>query len=206
MLHTVFSLTLCALIGYLSGCSNMALYVSKLKKIDLRKTGSRNLGTGNTYLTFGLGWSLLVFIHDAGKSALAIRLCQRLYPNLPTGLYVAGAATVIGHIYPFYLRFRGGKGFAAYLGMILTLNRRAGIIAILSVTAIALITNHFVIASAATVIVYPVYIALTTHSIGAVAAVSLASIVFLWLHRQNFVRLAKGTEPKILDKCSCNLL
>ena len=206
MLPDVLPLIHCALIGYIFGCSNMALYVSRLKKIDLRKTGSKNLGTGNTYLTFGLGWSLLVFIHDAGKSVLAICLCRRLYPNLPTVSYLAGTAAVMGHVFPFYLRFRGGKGFASYLGMILAINWRTGIIAILSVAAIALITNRFVIASSTTVIVYPIYTALTTHSIGAAAAVSFVSIIFLCEHRQNFLRLVRGTEPKILEKHGCNLL
>ena len=200
MMRQTLSLTLCAMIGYLLGCSNMALYVSRFKETDLRKTGSKNLGTGNTYLSFGLGWAILVFIHDAGKAALAVYLGQLLFPEWLAAPYVAGSAAVLGHIFPFYLHFRGGKGFASYLGMILMLNWRAGITAILSVATIALISNYFVIASTVTVIAYPIYTAFVTHDIGAVATVSFTSIVFICFHRQNYVRLAKGTEPKILEK------
>ena len=206
MIRSVLSFSVCALIGYLLGCSNMALYISRLKETDLRKTGSKNLGTGNTYLTFGLGWSVLVFVHDAGKSALAIHICQCFFPGVAALGYVIGSAAVLGHIFPFYLRFRGGKGFAAYLGMILMLNWRVGIIAILSVAVIALITDYFVIASTVTLIVYPIYTAFVTQSFVAVAAVSFTSIVIICLHRQNFVRLSEGTEPKILEKWSRNLL
>ena len=200
MNRSIPSFALCALIGYCLGCSNMAFFLSRLKGTDLRKTGSKNLGTGNTYLTFGLGWSCLVFVHDAGKGALAVYLCRRLFPELPTAPFVAGSAAVLGHIFPFYLGFRGGKGFAAYLGMILMFNWRVGVVAILGVAAIALVSNYYVIASTVTLIAYPIYTAFVTHNIGAVAAVSVSSVVIISLHRQNFVRLCRGTEPKILEK------
>ena len=198
MIHSVLSFSVCASIGYLLGCSNMALYVSKIKETDLRKTGSKNLGTGNTYLTFGLAWAILVFIHDAGKAALAVYMGQKLFPQELTAPYVAGSAAVLGHIFPFYLHFRGGKGFASYLGMILMLNWRTGLIAILGVAAIALITDYFVIASTVTVIAYPIYTAFVTHNMDAVVAVSMVSVVIVSLHRKNFVRLVKGTEPRMI--------
>ena len=200
MMQNLFPLAVCALIGYLLGCSNMALYVSKLKGVDLRQTGSKNLGASNTYLTFGMGWAALVFLHDAGKAALAIYLSHRLFPAVPAVGHVAGAAAVLGHMFPFYLRFRGGKGFAAYLGTILMLNWRFGLIMLVVVAGITLITNYIVIGTVTTVTVYPIFTAIVTRSLTAVAVLSLASIVILWKHRENYVRIANGTEAGLFKK------
>ena len=200
MPQTVLPLTVSALIGYLLSCSNMALYISKLKGIDLRQTGSKNLGASNTFLTFGMGWAALVFLHDAGKAALAIFLSQRLFPGLPAVGYVAGAAAVLGHMFPFYLRFRGGKGFAAYLGTILMLNWRFGLVILLVVAAITLLTNYIVIGTVTTVTVYPIFTAFMTRNGIAVAVLSLASLVILWEHRENYIRIANGTEPGLFKK------
>lgn len=200
MIRTLSSLALSALIGYLLGCSNMALYLSKLKGIDLRRTGSKNLGTCNTFLTLGFGWSVLVFLHDAGKAALAIWLCRKLFADVPMVGYVAGTAAVIGHIFPFYLHFRGGKGFAAYLGMILILNWRFALVILLSVALLTLVTNYIVVGTVTTVVSYPVFTAFATHSLIAVAVLCLATAVILCKHHENFVRIANGTETGLLHK------
>lgn len=199
-MQNLFQSAVCALIGYLLGCSNMALYISKLKGIDLRQTGSKNLGASNTFLTFGPLWAVLVFFHDAGKAALAVYLSQRLFPALPAGGYMAGAAAVMGHMFPFYLRFRGGKGFAAYLGTILILNWRFGLMILLIVAGVTLITNYIVIGTVTTVTAYPIYTAIMTRSLVAVGILSLVSLVILWKHRENYVRIVNGSEPGLFKK------
>lgn len=188
------------LIGYLLGSSNMALYISKLKGIDLRQIGSKNLGTCNTFLGFGPGWAALVFLHDAGKAALAVILCRWIFSgNLMVG-YIAGSAAVIGHIFPFYLRFRGGKGFAAYLGMIFVLNWNWGLVSILMIAVLTLATNYIVVATVTVVVSYPVLTAFTTHSVTAVAALCVATAAVLYKHHENFVRIANGTEIGVINK------
>ena len=200
MIRTMLPLFICALIGYLLGCSNMALYISHAKGIDLRQTGSKNLGASNVFLTFGIGWAALVFLHDAGKAALAIYVCRHLFPEFSLAGYVAGSAAVLGHILPFYLRFRGGKGFAAYLGMILTMNWRFGLVILLLVAGITLLTNYIVIGTAMTVTAYPIYTAVMTHSILSVLVLWVASSVIIYMHRENFVRIANGTELGLRKK------
>ena len=190
----IWTILFSALIGYLLGSSNMALYVSRLKGVDLRQIGSKNLGTCNTLLNLGWGWAAAVFLHDAGKAVLAVLLCRRLFPGEPLVGYVAGSAAVVGHIFPFYLRFRGGKGFAAYLGMILILNWRFALLAILAVAILTLVTNYIVVGTAATVLSYPVFTAVVRHSWIALAALCIATAVVLYKHRENVVRIANGTE------------
>ena len=190
----VLTYVLCALIGYLLGSSNMALYVSRLKGVDLRQIGSKNLGTCNTLLGLGWKWAAVVFLHDVGKAVLAVLLCRWLFPGEPPVGYIAGSAAVVGHIFPFYLRFRGGKGFAAYLGMILILNWRFALLAILAVAILTLITNYIVVGTAATVLSYPVFTALAGRSWIALAALCIATAVVLYKHYENLVRIANGTE------------
>ena len=108
--------------AYLLGCSNMAYYVGKVNKVDLTKLGSGNLGASNTTALLGWGSGVLVGIHDIGKAALAVFLAQLLLPELPNVGAVAGVACVMGHIFPFYLKFKGGKGLASFIGMSLILN------------------------------------------------------------------------------------
>lgn len=200
MSYSFIAVVLSCLIGYVIGCSNMALYLSKLKGVDLRQIGSKNLGTCNSMLGLGIGSAALVFLHDAGKAVLAVCLCRHLFPGIPVAGYAAGAAAVIGHIFPFYLNFRGGKGFAAYLGMIFILDRRFALIALVAVALLTLITNYIVYGTAVTVISYPVFTALATHSIAAAVTVCAASAVVLFRHRENFARIADGTEIGLLHR------
>ena len=88
--------------AYLLGCSNLALYISKIKKVDIRTGGSGNLGASNA--TAMLGWraGIAVALHDIGKSALAVMLARMVFPEVPYIGAVAGVASVLGHIFPFY--------------------------------------------------------------------------------------------------------
>ena len=107
------SYVLTFLFAYLLGCSNMALYLSKLKKIDLRSGGSKNLGASNATILMGVKAGALVALHDVGKAALAVLLANIVYPDVANIGAVAGVAAVLGHIFPAPMKFRGGKGFAS---------------------------------------------------------------------------------------------
>ena len=102
--------------GYLLGCSNMALYLSVIKKVDIRAGGSGNLGASNAVILMGWGAGVLTAVHDIGKAILAVIAARMIFPELEHIGAVAGVSCVLGHIYPFYLKFKGGKGFASYLG------------------------------------------------------------------------------------------
>ena len=105
------------LLGYLLGCSHMAYYIGKLKKLDIRSAGSGNLGASNATVLFGWGSGVLVAVHDIGKAFAAVLLAKWLFPDLEYAGAAAGVACVLGHIFPFYLEFKGGKGLASYYGV-----------------------------------------------------------------------------------------
>ena len=182
------------LVAYLLGSSNMALYISKIKKVDARAGGSGNLGASNATALMGWGAGVTVAVHDIGKSALAVILARLVFPELPFIGTVAGVASVLGHIFPFYLRFRGGKGFASYLGMTLALNWKLALVVMALVLVVTLITDYIVMGTTLTIVSVPVYMGIAEHSLLLALLLCVASLVIIYKHRMNYVRIWKGTE------------
>lgn len=183
---------ICAVLGYLMGCSNLALYIAKIKGVDLRSGGSGNLGASNATVLMGWKAGILVAVHDAAKALAAVLLAKWIFPELAVAGAVAGVAAVLGHIFPFYLKFSGGKGFASYLGMLLALNWKLALIIILASVLITVITDYIVLATTTTIVVAPVYFAFTLWPVALV--ICIATVVILYKHRANYVRIYKGTE------------
>ena len=106
------------LVSYIIGTSSMSFYLAKLNNVDIRNHGSKNLGASNAMILMGWKAGILVGIHDIGKAFLAVYLMKYFFPDVLYVKEIAGVACVIGHIFPFYLKFKGGKGFASYVGMV----------------------------------------------------------------------------------------
>ena len=184
---------LTALIGYSLGCSNMAFYLAALKGVDLRGGGSGNPGASNALILMGWRAGVLVGLHDIGKAIAAVLLAEWLFPALPLAGAVAGVCCVMGHMFPFYLRFRGGKGFASYLGMALALNWKFALVILAAVVVITLLTDYIVLGTMTTVVSFPLY-SVWTKSYRAALLLSLLSVVIVYKHRVNLVRIRRGTE------------
>ena len=185
---------LAILLAYLLGCSNMALYISKIKKLDLRAGGSGNLGASNATALMGWRAGATVAVHDIGKSALAVVLAKLMFPQLPLIGAVAGVASVLGHIFPFYLKFKGGKGFASYIGMTLALNWKLALVIMALVLIVTLITDYIVVGTTLTILSVPTYLGIAEHSILLALILCVATVVIIYKHRMNYVRIYKGTE------------
>lgn len=181
-------------IGYLLGCANLALLLAKIKGVDLRSGGSGNPGASNTAILMGWRLGVLVGVHDAGKALLAVLLAGILYPDTEGIKTVAGAACVLGHIFPVFLKFKGGKGFASYIGMVLALNWQFGLLVIVAVLVITVLLDYIVIGTTFTVVSLPVFLVVTSAGWIAIAAACVATAVIIYKHRRNYVQIAKGTE------------
>lgn len=182
------------LLSYLIGCSSMALYVSKYKKVDLQKAGSGNLGASNTMIILGWKPAIIVGLHDIGKAVLAVVLAKLLCPDLPLIQAGAGVACVLGHMFPFYLRFKGGKGFASYLGMTLALNWKFALVVMVIVVIVTLISDYIVVGTVTTIVIVPAYMGYANCSLLLAAILCIATAVMLYKHRDNFSRILNGTE------------
>jgi glycerol-3-phosphate acyltransferase PlsY len=185
---------LIVLAAYLMGCSNLALYISKMKRVDIRTGGSGNLGASNATALLGWRIGILVALHDIGKAALAVMLAKLYFPDLPLAGAVAGVASVLGHIFPFYLKFKGGKGFASYFGMTLALNWKFALVIAVLVLLVTVITDYIVAGTTLTIVTVPVYLGIAEHSMLLALTLCIATAVIVYKHRMNYVRIYKGTE------------
>ena len=191
---TYLAYVMAALGAYALGCSNMAFYLSKLHKVDFRGGGTGNLGASNATILMGWKAGILVAIHDAGKALLAVLLANLLFPDLPNVGAVAGIAAVLGHIFPAPLKFRGGKGFAPYVGMTLALNWKFALVVLGIVVLVTVITDYIVVGTTTTVLMVPSYLGWAHHSFLLAGILLIGTLVILYKHRENYVRMANGTE------------
>ena len=182
------------LLGYLLGCSHMAYYISKIKKLDIRSAGSGNLGASNATVLFGWYSGVLVALHDIGKAFLAVLLAKWLFPGLEYAGVAAGVACVIGHIFPFYLGFRGGKGLASYFGMTLALNWKLALIVVAVVVLATLITDFISVGALSTIAVVPLYMGFTTRNWLLAAILCVGSAVMFFKHWENIQRIIHKEE------------
>lgn len=185
---------LAILLGYLLGCSSMAYYIGKMRKKDIRTAGSGNLGASNATVLFGWGAGVAVALHDIGKAVLAVLLAKWLFPGLEYAGAAAGVACVLGHIFPFYLGFRGGKGLASYFGMALALNWKLALLLAAVIVLATLITDFISVGALGTIVVAPVYMGITTHNWMLTGILCVATVVMFIKHWENIVRIARGQE------------
>ena len=144
------------LIGYLFGCINAAYFVGKLKGKDIRAIGSNNAGASNTFIMIGKGWGVLVGAFDILKSYLAALLVSVLFPGNELLPIIAGAAAVLGHIFPFWMKFKGGKGLACLMGLLLYMDWKYFVIMGILIVAITLITDFIAIGTLTVAILMPI--------------------------------------------------
>lgn len=189
------------LLAYVIGSSSMSFYISKFKKINLKEKGSKNLGASNTLAMIGKKAAAAVLVHDVLKSFFAI-LAVRIVFDIPYNevswlLAAVGVAAVLGHIFPFYLKFKGGKGFATYIGLIFGLDWRLFLAVVVLIFVVAFITDYIVTGTFSTIAAGPVYYALIQPNLWVALIVLAGSLVILWKHVENIKNLKNGSEMKI---------
>ena len=191
----------CLLAAYLLGAVPFGLLIARTKGIDLRKFGSGNIGATNAMRAVGRPLGLLVFLLDAAKGFAPTWACLHGVQGLPQGAdwaLGAGAAAVLGHSFPVWLGFKGGKGVATGCGVWMALDWRAALV-VLAVFALALAATRYVaLASVAAAGALPLALrGLRAEPAWLVpAAAAMAALVAL-RHKPNFVRMAAGVEPKV---------
>lgn len=207
----VISRVICLVIGYVLGLFQTGYFYGKAKHIDIRQHGSGNAGTTNTLRTLGWKAGAITFLGDLCKAMLAILIAWLLFRGrFPEGVKVlemyAGLGAVLGHNYPFYLNFKGGKGIACTAGFILACFWQAApVCLILFVIAVAA-TKYVSLGSILVVLSFWIQLVI----FGQTGVLSVAesylpevyivgavfTLLALWRHRANIKRLLTGTENK----------
>ena len=191
---------LIAVVGYLLGNISVGILVAKLYGIkDIRKVGSGNAGSTNVLRNLGWLPSVLTLAGDCLKSFIAAKLGFALAGDV--GLLIGGTAAILGHDFPVFFKFRGGKGIAASLGMILTINAWLGIGLTAIVVLVAALTGYVSLGSITVSVIYTPLIALLLRGnphYGAYIGFSIfASLLSLFCHRKNILRLIHHEENKL---------
>lgn len=187
------------LIGYTFGIFNVAYIIARTKGFDIRTRGTKNPGASNATIIMGWRIGILVGVCDILKGVAAVYAAKFLFPDTALVGVLAGVSSVFGHMFPFYLRFRGGKGFATYLGMILMLNWKFFLIIGVAIVVITLVTDYIVIGTLVTVVSFPLFSFLTNLGWMFAVIVAAASLIIIIKHSQNFVRIVKGEEIGLLS-------
>ncbi|MEO3479956.1 glycerol-3-phosphate 1-O-acyltransferase PlsY [Phaeobacter sp. CAU 1743] len=187
-----------ALVGYGLGSIPFGLVLTRLMGLgNLRDIGSGNIGTTNVLRTGSKLAALLTLLLDGGKGAVAVILARMLAGE--DAAQLAGLAAFLGHCFPVWLGFKGGKGVATFLGLMLSLAWPVGVAACLTWLAGAAITRMSSASALLSALAAPVWALLL--GVPQIVALTIAlTVIVFWRHSENITRLRAGTEPKIGQK------
>lgn len=191
-----------ALIAYLIGSVSFAVVTSKMLGLaDPRTYGSGNPGATNVLRSGSKLAALLTLVGDGAKGSLAVWLAQRYAPAFGAGAEAVAAATLavfLGHVFPLFLRFKGGKGVATAAGVLLALAPLVGLAALLVWIFVAVSTRYSSLAGLVAAVLAPFVLVIgTSLPAPIVAAVVAMSALLIWRHADNIRRLVSGTEGRI---------
>ena len=185
--------------GYVLGSTPFGLLLARATgQGDIRKIGSGNIGATNVLRTGRKDIALATLILDAGKAAAAALIAGHFMPDTPANL-IAGGAALLGHCFPFWLKFKGGKGVATFLGVLLATAWPVGLIACATWLLTAVISRISSLSALVAAVVAPIAALLLGYTGVALMAGLLAVLIFI-RHRENIGRILSGTESKIGSK------
>lgn len=189
--------------AYLLGSISFAIIASKLFKLpDPRTYGSGNPGATNVLRSGKKAAAILTLVGDAAKGWLAVFLTIHFAPANNLLIAAVTLAVFLGHLYPIFLRFKGGKGVATALGVLLALNLWVGLGALLTWVVVAAIFRYSSLAALLAAVAAPIYIILLALPREWIIAAAIMSVLLIYRHKSNIENLLTGKESKIGQKKS----
>ena len=203
---------ICLVMGYVFGLFQTGYLYSRSKHMDIRNYGSGNSGSTNVLRVMGKKAGLVVFIGDAGKMILACLLTRVIFRSQPESLYLyllyTGFGVILGHNFPFYMGFKGGKGIAASAGLLASTDWRLTLICLVVFVAAVALTRYVSLGSILVMICFligMIYFGLirgdyglaASHQTEFVVIAAAISLMGIWRHHANIRRLLNGTENKL---------
>ena len=205
MREILFSL-LIAILSYLLGCFSTGITISRAQGVDIRSKGSKNTGASNVLRVLGLKSGLVTFVGDFLKAALAVLIGHLLLPGetfgvMDFGKMLGGLFAVLGHNWPVFYGFKGGKGVACSAAVVFFVSPLWGIIAIVICLLVIAITRYISLGSMTLLFLYMVLMCLNHWGEWFKCLFTVILFVLcVWRHRANITRLLNGTENKIGQK------
>ncbi len=193
----MFSIFAEFILGYLCGSIPSGLWIVKaLYNIDIRKYGSKNIGTTNVFRTVGIGAAALVLLADMLKGIVAVAIINFMFHDAAANL-VAAIGALLGHNYSLFLNFKGGKGVATGLGLLLFLMPKVSIADLIIWLLLVILTRYVSLGSIAAAAATPILAWYFSYPAPYIIFGAFAGIFVIIRHKDNILRLLNGTENKI---------
>ncbi|MBN2689430.1 MAG: glycerol-3-phosphate 1-O-acyltransferase PlsY [Gammaproteobacteria bacterium] len=193
---TIASIITLSILSYLCGSISSAVIVSKLLNLpDPRTIGSKNPGTTNVLRSGGKKAAIFVLLGDILKGLFPV-LVAKLVGITGFGLGLVALAAVLGHIFPIFLKFKGGKGVATTLGVLISLSPTIALLSMITWLVVALAFRYSSLAALVAITLTPIY-SLFFHGINYIMPLIAIAVLIIWKHQANIKRLREGTESKI---------
>lgn len=183
-------------IGYVIGCISPAAWIGKRKNVDLTKEGTKNLGATNTAYVLGRKAGIFVMLFDIAKSVFSYKLAKMLFPQLAIAGILACIGTILGHCFPVTMGFQGGKGLAAFGGLILAYSPWMFLIIITTGIILMVIFDTGVIAPFMGCMMFPMLVFFSRYDLADTLAVTVASTIIFLTHLSNF-KMAKQKKDVV---------
>jgi len=201
----ITAIILFIVVGYFIGCLHGSKVAQFLSGVDLKKTGHGNAGASNATLSLGWKYGVLVALIDIGKGVLAIIGAHFFladaaqYTEVQVWLftYLIAAGVILGHNFPFHMGFNGGKGTASIIGILLAVDWKIGLFALILFVILSFATNYLIVGVLEFYLVFCTATFLWIPGIGPTIIALLLFGIAIILHIENIKRLVKGTEPKV---------
>ena len=184
----------CILIGYFIGAINPSFIIARLKGFDIREKGSRNAGASNALINFGKVIGVLCAVFDILKATGAIILAEKLFSGFENAFAVTAVACIVGHIFPFYMGFRGGKGLACLGGAILAFDIRVFAVMLAAEIAIVLLSDYICFVPMTASVAFPIVFAVMESNVTGAIILCIATAMILLKHVENIKRIKSGRE------------
>ena len=179
------------------GCLNPAAWIGKKNHIDLKQAGTGNLGATNTTMVLGRKAGAFVLVFDVAKSFLAARLARWLLPQLAVSGMLASIGVILGHCFPITMHFSGGKGLAAFGGMMLAYNPVVFVIVVLSGIGIMVLLDIGVAAPLLGTVMFPALTFLFSHDVPSTVCAVIASVIILYTQLDNVNKTRAHSDVKV---------
>lgn len=184
-------------IGYSLGSINSAYIAGTIRGYDIRKKGSGNAGATNTMLIMGKKAGLIVMAFDIFKANTAVKLSRRLFPSYKSAGEIAGAASIIGHMFPAWMDFRGGKGLACIGGTILAFGKTDFAVTLAMALGVLFSTKYLCFVPISASVFYPIYHGIKSGNWEGSAILGTVALPVFAKHIENIKRIEQGTELQI---------
>lgn len=189
------------ILGYLFGCFQASYILGKFfGKVDIRTLGNGNAGASNTVVSLGWKYGVAVGLLDIGKAVLSIIIIRLLLKSLlpqghiPFFLYLNGLSVILGHNYPFYMGFRGGKGTASLIGMLSAVDYRIALLGVIAIVVITIATDYIALGTIGLVILFVISTYFFGYSKGCLIIAIILAALSIYNHRSNIINIIQKKE------------